>query len=155
MSKIAELDFIEKPQWTHEVKNMGEFINIFTKWADLLKIGDIVLLDGVVGAGKTQCTRVAVERLGGRWVSSPSFAIHQRYAVVKGFVDHVDLYRLKNDADLDSTGFWDLFDHKDSIVFVEWAERLPKSIWPKDRTIWNVRIELASENSRRLKIEKN
>lgn len=155
MTKISELDFIEKPVWTLEAKNLGEFINYVNKWADLLNVGDIVLLNGPVGAGKTVVTRSAVERLGGRWVSSPSFAIHQRYAVVKGFVDHVDLYRLKNDADLDSTGFWELFDHKDNLFFIEWADRLPLSVWPKDRTIWSVFIEVASENTRRLTITKN
>jgi tRNA threonylcarbamoyladenosine biosynthesis protein TsaE len=149
-----DLDFVENPTWTHEVKNLGEFMNVISKWAERTKLGDLVLLSGVVGAGKTQAVRTAVERLGGRWVSSPSFAIHQRYAVVKGFVDHVDLYRLENDADLDSTGFWDLFDHKDSTVFIEWAERMSESAWPKDRRVWKIDLSITGPESRKIHIEK-
>ncbi|MGE3975351.1 MAG: tRNA (adenosine(37)-N6)-threonylcarbamoyltransferase complex ATPase subunit type 1 TsaE [Bdellovibrionales bacterium] len=149
-----ELDFIENPIWSHEVRNLGEFMNVFERWSKLLKVGDVVLLNGVVGAGKTQLVRTVVEHLGGRWVSSPSFAIHQRYAVVKHFVDHVDLYRLVNDADLDSTGFWDLFDHRDSVLFIEWSERLPDSVWPKNRTLWKINLSVTGENSRKIQIEK-
>jgi tRNA threonylcarbamoyladenosine biosynthesis protein TsaE len=154
ISPTLDEDFFENPSWTFEVANMGEFINVITKWSEKLKLTDLVLLSGVVGAGKTQLVRVAVESLGGRWVSSPSFAIHQRYALVKGFADHVDLYRLTSDVDLDSTGFWDLFDHKDSIVFIEWAERIAESAWPRDRTRWHVGIEVTGTQSRKVHIEK-
>jgi len=61
--------------------------------------------------------------LGGHETASPSFAIHNSYEVARGTVEHFDLFRIENVNDLESTGFWDVFDVK-SCVVVEWAERL-------------------------------
>lgn len=95
----------------------------------------LVALSGDLGAGKTQLVRWFVEALGGEMPSSPTFSIHQRYETPAGSVDHVDLYRLENDADLESTGFWDLFRDDEGgggMVFVEWADRLPRDVWPRE-----------------------
>jgi tRNA threonylcarbamoyladenosine biosynthesis protein TsaE len=99
----------------------------------------LLLLDGPMGAGKTQFTRFFVAALGGEESSSPSFAIHHNYAVSGVSVEHFDLFRLDSSDDLESTGFWDFFRLKQGILVVEWAERLdelglvgqlPHS-WPK------------------------
>jgi tRNA threonylcarbamoyladenosine biosynthesis protein TsaE len=47
-------------------------------------------------------------------------------------VDHVDLYRVKNDEDLETSGFWDLFSQPMGLVFVEWSDRLPSEVWPRN-----------------------
>lgn len=101
----------------------------------------LVLLDGEMGAGKTQLVRWFVAALGGSTASSPTFAIHQSYESPKGALDHVDLYRLESAADLESTGFWDLLRASDALIFVEWAERVSHSVWPKD--IEKIRIEIS------------
>ena len=98
-----------------------------------IKRPTVVLLSGGLGAGKTQITRWCLDELGVTEVSSPTFAIHHRYDAPTGAVDHLDLYRIENDADLESVGFWDLFTRADGLVFVEWADRLPTDVWP---TAW-------------------
>lgn len=89
----------------------------------------VVLLYGEMGAGKTQCVKYMVELLGGAGVSSPTFSIIQEYETKIGTAFHVDLYRIKNEADLDSTGFWELFKKKSGIVFIEWPEKLPHKLF--------------------------
>lgn len=84
----------------------------------------LILLDGPMGAGKTQFTRFLLEALGCDDVTSPSFAIHNHYDTDKASVEHVDLYRIDNSDDLESTGFWDLLTEADGIVIVEWSDRL-------------------------------
>lgn len=103
--------------------------------ASTLTRPSVILLSGTLGAGKTQVVKWFVKALGGgELTSSPTFAIHQQYAVTGGLVDHVDLYRLQSDVDLESSGFWDLLGQPEGLVFVEWAERLPETVWPKDWT---------------------
>lgn len=90
-----------------------------------------------MGAGKTQFVRWLFESINGTAatpVSSPTFSIHNRYTMKNGFMDHVDLYRLTSDQDLESSGFWDLLNQKDGLLVIEWADRLPDQVWPKD---WN------------------
>ena len=87
----------------------------------------LLLLDGEMGAGKTQFTRFMLEALGSDETASPSFAIHNSYAVRGGgSVEHFDLFRLESEEDLESTGFWDFFRAKAGLVVIEWAERLDK-----------------------------
>ena len=109
----------------------------------------LVLLSGELGAGKTQFVRWFLEDLQVRDVQSPTFAIHNEYTSPSGPIDHVDLYRLTSDADLESSGFWDLFLESDRIVFVEWADRLPASSWPSAWKKINIRLRKGSGEQRR------
>lgn len=84
----------------------------------------LLLLDGPMGAGKTQFTRFLVEALGGEGTTSPTFAIHNQYVVKRGTVDHFDLFRLASEDELESSGFWDLFHSRKSTIVVEWASRI-------------------------------
>jgi len=136
----------------YPISDVEHFREFFGEFAHQLAPGDLLLFGGDVGAGKTEAIRAIVEQLGGRWVSSPSFAIHQRYAVRNGFIDHIDLYRLEDDSDLESTGFWDLFDLKDSIIAIEWADRMPLHVWPQERRKWIIKIGKPSENERLVQI---
>jgi tRNA threonylcarbamoyladenosine biosynthesis protein TsaE len=94
----------------------------------------VVLLSGELGAGKTQFVRWFLQEWGAKDVASPTFAIHHEYETERGRVDHIDLYRVESDADLESSGFWDLLQQDDALMFVEWAERLPEDVWPES---WN------------------
>lgn len=84
----------------------------------------LILLDGPMGAGKTQFTKFVLESLGSSETVSPSFAIHNSYETTRGVVHHLDLFRLENADDLESTGFWDLFEAAESWIIIEWAEKL-------------------------------
>lgn len=111
----------------------------------------LVLLDGPMGVGKTQFTQFFVEELQSNSsnrsnlsknlrasnsigstdseypeseVRSPTFAIHNSYSIDQVTVDHFDLFRLKSEDDLESTGFWDFFQNKNGIIVIEWSEKL-------------------------------
>lgn len=99
----------------------------------------IVLLNGPMGVGKTQFTKFLLEELGSDEAVSPSYALHNSYSTSRGDVEHLDLYRLESADDLESTGFWDLFESNQRLVIIEWPDRLtefgviqdlPRN-WPK------------------------
>jgi tRNA threonylcarbamoyladenosine biosynthesis protein TsaE len=93
--------------------------------AAALQPGDLVLLSGGLGAGKTALARAIVRTLAGDPaldVPSPSFALVQPYDVKGAPLLHADLYRLRDPREVDELG---LFDRTDAIVLVEWPERSP------------------------------
>lgn len=111
----------------------------------------ILLMSGEVGAGKTTSVQMIAELLGMKDVQSPSFAIHLRYENFQGkSLDHVDLYRLKDDDDLESSGFWDLFSQTDSLVIIEWANRLDLDYLPLNWQKVEVRFEKLSKDVRKI-----
>lgn len=88
--------------------------------------GDVVLLEGGLGAGKTALARAMIRTLVGDAaleVPSPSFALVQPYAGPGGPILHADLYRLRSPRELDELG---LFDDRRAIVIIEWPERVPE-----------------------------
>jgi tRNA threonylcarbamoyladenosine biosynthesis protein TsaE len=88
--------------------------------------GDVVLLYGELGAGKTAFVRGLARGLGAApdAVTSPTFTLVQEYASPKGTLYHVDLYRLEP-AEVDDLGLDELVGGE-GIVAVEWAERWPR-----------------------------
>ncbi|RYE08744.1 MAG: tRNA (adenosine(37)-N6)-threonylcarbamoyltransferase complex ATPase subunit type 1 TsaE [Hyphomicrobiales bacterium] len=94
--------------------------------AATLKPGDLVLLSGGLGAGKTALARALIRALvgdPGLDVPSPSFALVQPYEANGAPLLHADLYRLRSEREIDELG---LFDRADAIVLVEWPERAPE-----------------------------
>jgi tRNA threonylcarbamoyladenosine biosynthesis protein TsaE len=90
---------------------------------EMLSLGDVVLLKGDLGAGKTMLTKAVAASLGvdEREVTSPSFAIVHEHLQGRLPLVHADLYRLGQGADLSETGMEEylLGDH---LVLIEWAE---------------------------------
>lgn len=126
-----------------------KWVHTFTKQ---LKRPCVVLLSGDLGAGKTQLVKWFLEELQVQGASSPTFAIHQQHDGAGGLVDHVDLYRLKSDADLESSGFWDLLAQSQALLFVEWADRLPDSIWPEHWTKVTLDLRVIGTQARRARL---
>ena len=94
--------------------------------ATTLRPGDIVSLEGDLGAGKTAMARAILRALSGDAaleVPSPTFAILQPYDTPRGPVLHAELYRLADAAEVEELG---LLDDPEAIVLVEWAERAPQ-----------------------------
>ncbi|MES3037493.1 MAG: tRNA (adenosine(37)-N6)-threonylcarbamoyltransferase complex ATPase subunit type 1 TsaE [Bdellovibrionota bacterium] len=91
----------------------------------------LLVLEGEMGAGKTETVKQLASVLGLASVSSPTYAVLQNYAKsgVTG-LHHVDMYRLKDIDDLESTGFWDLFNDIDSFIIVEWGDMVEVSAYP-------------------------
>ena len=104
----------------------------FGAWlATLVRPGDIVTLEGTLGAGKTSIARGLLAALGlpGE-APSPSFAIVQPYEPpeVRFPVLHVDLYRIDDPAEIDELALDD--SRYDSLLLVEWPERAGPGCWP-------------------------
>lgn len=133
------------------VSNLIELKEFWNELLPHLSERCILLMSGAVGAGKTTSVQMIAELLGMKDVQSPSFAIHLRYENQQGkTLDHVDLYRLKDDDDLESSGFWDLFSQKDALVIIEWANRLDFDYLPLNWQRIEVRFEKVSTDVRKI-----
>ena len=93
----------------------------------------LLLLFGDLGVGKTFFVQTVIDVMGGEKAFSPTYSLINHYRT-KNFknIYHVDLYRLDDDEEIESVGFWDLFDDQKALVFVEWADRLKFSELPLD-----------------------
>jgi tRNA threonylcarbamoyladenosine biosynthesis protein TsaE len=117
------------------------------RFASSLTPGDVVLLYGDLGAGKTAFVRGLARGLGAGDddVSSPTFTLIQEYAG-RATLYHVDLYRLEP-AEVDDLGLEELLSG-DGIVAIEWAER-----WRgRPDGALEVRFEHAGQDQRRIKV---
>jgi tRNA threonylcarbamoyladenosine biosynthesis protein TsaE len=116
-----------------------------------LRPGDVVLVEGELGAGKTTFVRGASRALGvTAVVSSPTFTIGQRYAAPIP-VSHVDLYRVGNLRDEDP----DLLDdyvRADTITFVEWPQGAEAELAGLARVVHRVRLAHAGGDRRTVEI---
>lgn len=98
--------------------------------AGVVQAGDVIALRGGLGAGKTTLARGLLAALGlAEDAPSPSFALVQPYEppLVRLPVAHVDLYRLEEDADIRELGLDDYL--LDSLVIIEWPERIGDRLW--------------------------
>ncbi len=142
---------MKKVVTVHNLSELKQF------WADVLPLFAercILMMKGAVGAGKTHSVKSIAEIKKLKDVASPSFAIHHSYQSDDGFhMDHVDLYRLESEDDLESTGFWDLFSQEHSLVVIEWAERISIDALPMNWQIFEVKIEILSETQRRITLQ--
>ncbi|MEX0968829.1 MAG: tRNA (adenosine(37)-N6)-threonylcarbamoyltransferase complex ATPase subunit type 1 TsaE [Paracoccaceae bacterium] len=92
--------------------------------AGVLRAGDVLLLEGPVGAGKTHFARALIQAWLGQPedVPSPSFTLVQTYARGNQTLWHTDLYRLTSPQEIDELGLFDAFES--AICLVEWPDRL-------------------------------
>ncbi|MBX2986399.1 MAG: tRNA (adenosine(37)-N6)-threonylcarbamoyltransferase complex ATPase subunit type 1 TsaE [Bdellovibrionaceae bacterium] len=114
------------------------------------------LLEGEVGSGKTETVKALSRLWGLSEVASPSYAIHHRYENRHGVaVDHLDLYRLESEEDLESTGFWDLFSESEGLVVIEWADRLNWDYLPRGWSAFHLKYEKGpGPTERRIQVQK-
>ena len=102
-----------------------------SKFGMLLKKGDIILLEGDIGAGKSIFARALIQSLQykSEEVPSPTFTLIQSYDTHLGVVWHADLYRLNSADELEELGFSHIFDN--AILLVEWPDILIPSLSDK------------------------
>jgi tRNA threonylcarbamoyladenosine biosynthesis protein TsaE len=108
----------------HETESVGAALG------DLLRAGDLVVLGGDLGAGKTTFIKGVARSLGVREpVTSPTFTIVQEYDGRVPVV-HVDIYRLRRVQELHDLGLEEILD--DRVVLVEWGD-VVAPLLPRER----------------------
>ncbi len=114
-----------------------------------LRPGDVVVLEGELGAGKSELARGIARGLGVReTVTSPSFTILNVYESGRYPLYHFDWYRLESADELYELGM-DEYLGGDGIAVVEWAERCPEAV--PENTI-RITLDVTGEKSRRIQI---
>lgn len=104
--------------------------------AAVARLGDVFLLSGTLGAGKTTFARAFINAIAARngapaeEVPSPTFILVQIYEFARDTVYHFDLYRIDDVEDVAELGLDDAF--ADGISLIEWPERLGSRV-PSDR----------------------
>ena len=122
-----------------ETRALGE------KLAGRLQPGDVLLLEGDLGAGKSELTRGIAKGLGvAETVTSPSFTILNVYESGRCPLYHFDWYRLESSEELYELGM-DEYLGGDGIAVVEWPGRCPDAV-PESAV--RIRMTAAGENER-------
>jgi tRNA threonylcarbamoyladenosine biosynthesis protein TsaE len=139
-----------RPAERIESRSAAETEALGARVAARLQAGDVVVVSGEVGAGKTTLIRGACRALGIEGpVTSPTFTIGQRYHGGRLPVSHLDLYRLEN-LDGEDPALLDDYLGGDGVAFVEWpaagAERL-------GRPALEIRLEHAEGDRRGVEID--
>ncbi len=121
---------------TREVHSVEETWALAREIAQMLKPGDIVCLEGDLGAGKTTFTQGLAKALGvGGRVTSPTFCIVQEHRAADpepgapSMLVHMDLYRLHGEDDVIAIG-WEDYLAQGAVLVVEWPERAGSLIPP-------------------------
>ena len=116
-----------------DTKNMAKDIAPFIK-------NNIIFLNGEIGAGKTTFTKYLVEIYGlNDEVCSPTFSLENRYNTKNGLIIHFDLYRIKNEEELDMIGFYDTL-KEDATILIEWADKFNIEKYIKNYKIISFKI---------------
>ncbi len=127
-----------------ETRQLGEQI------AKELKAGDVILLEGGLGAGKSELARGIARGLGVQeTVTSPSFTILNVYDSGRLPLYHFDWYRLESEEELYELGM-DEYLGGDGVALVEWPERCPEAV---PEQCFRIRLFPEGENTRRIETE--
>ncbi len=131
-----------------ETASADETVALGRRLAAALEPGDVVALDGDLGAGKTHLAKGIAAGLGvdPSSVTSPTFSLVQEHA--GGDLLHLDLYRIESDEQAAGLGLDELLDG-DAIALVEWPERATD--WLPVRTVW-LRLSHLGGDRRRVEV---
>lgn len=127
-------------------KNENETKELAKKISKIITLGDILCLDGDLGAGKTTFTKYLCKNLGvDGYVNSPSYTLVNEY---NGNVDiyHFDVYRIFSVEELYEIGFEEYIS-SNKIIIIEWAKKIEEII-PKE-AIW-IDISLGEDINERI-----
>lgn len=126
---------------TRHLLSLEQTSQLAAHLGDALQGGEVLAMEGDLGAGKTSFTRELTRALGcSRLANSPTFALFQRYRGGRLPVLHGDLYRLGDPSELIDLGWEEMLDDfSEGVVVLEWADRFPELL-PEDhlRMVWNL-----------------
>ncbi|MEM1272601.1 MAG: tRNA (adenosine(37)-N6)-threonylcarbamoyltransferase complex ATPase subunit type 1 TsaE [Pseudomonadota bacterium] len=118
------------------------------RFSDVIAPGDILLLSGALGTGKTAFARALIQSRQGTMaddVPSPTFTLVQTYDAGAIEIWHADLYRLDGPDDIAELGLLDAAET--AVLLVEWPEKAGP-IWP-DTAMW-MRFDMAGQAARQV-----
>ena len=133
-----------------DLETEADTIALARSLAAALEGGDVVGLEGGLGAGKTTFTRGAVHGLGvseDTAVTSPTFALLHQYEG-RLPIAHADFYRLADEVELEELGVDELLD-EGVVLFVEWGRKFPGMA---GRMVLWVELEIVSDVARRARL---
>lgn len=133
------------------VTSETETSRIAKDFSESLYPGNIVLLSGDLGTGKTFFVKNVCAQYGIVSVSSPSFSIVNEYQSENKII-HFDFYRIKKIEELYDIGFEDYLMNREAIIFIEWPDLFPDLI-PK--TYYKIEIKFINNSSREFTILKH
>jgi tRNA threonylcarbamoyladenosine biosynthesis protein TsaE len=140
------------PEAVYETTTAAETEALGARLAAELTAGDVVLLTGDLGSGKTTFTRGALRALGVEGsVTSPTFTIGRRYDGARIPASHLDLHRLSTLADEDP-GLLDDYVGDGRVAFVEWPEIADGEL--PGRVVARVKLEHGGADRRRITVER-
>lgn len=120
---------------------------------DIIKDGDLIIMKGNLGFGKTTFVRIFARLLKSEdIISSPSFTLINEYDIIltgeEMVLRHVDLYRLSSEEELDNIGFKDKI-KENGITMIEWGDKFENYF---DKPYYELEIEMIEENCRLYRI---
>ncbi len=132
-----------------------ETFDLGEKLGESLKGGEVVLLSGGLGAGKTLFTKGVLYAL--RYdvdeVTSPSFTLVNFYKTEKFGVYHIDFWRLDENSDVTSAvGLEEILEDEAAVVIIEWSERLKEIAF--SNKIIRVSIAGDGDEARKIKVKR-
>ncbi|HEC64099.1 MAG TPA: tRNA (adenosine(37)-N6)-threonylcarbamoyltransferase complex ATPase subunit type 1 TsaE [bacterium] len=136
-----------------KLSSISETKKFATKLADKLEGGEVILLTGNLGAGKTYFTKLLAQALGVKAeVKSPTYVLFQKYQGKKLDLYHFDLYRLEfsENIDIHEIGLYEAIGDPKGVVVVEWAELLPRGSIEESLQI---KFDIVGEESREVELE--
>lgn len=116
-----------------------------TAIAGAVEAGDVILMSGPLGVGKSTLARAILHALGHEGeVPSPTFAIVQPYEELQPPVWHVDLFRIERSGEIEELG---LDSAGEALLVIEWPERAGEGAWPQ---ALRLSLDFAPDGARRL-----
>jgi len=140
-------------------KSEKETIKLGEKFAKTLEGGEVIIMIGDLGAGKTTLVKGVAKGLGiTKVVNSPTFVLMKIYQIkvaekkIRNLI-HIDTYRGLEIADLHNIGAIEYFHRKDCVSFVEWGAGLEDYLRQNKISYQTIKIENISENERKIIIK--
>jgi tRNA threonylcarbamoyladenosine biosynthesis protein TsaE len=106
------------------IHSTDETAALARKFASYIKGGDVVILNGNLGAGKTYFIKNAGEYFNIRNINSPTFSlVNEHHGDIK--LNHFDFYRINTISELYNIGIDDYLGDENSVTFIEWGSLFP------------------------------
>lgn len=135
--------------------NLNQLKIISKKLANITKLGDLFLLKGQLGAGKTSFARFFINEIFSKnlqkkpnLIRSPSFPIMINYTLKDFEIFHYDLYRINNKNEIIELNIHE--NVKNNVTLIEWPELIIENIFEKNYFL--IDLKIIDENKRELKI---